>query len=256
MVDVLHDVAGELDVHDGADIHDFWLCRFPPDEVGGWGVHRHEQHQLAWVATGTATVVAPGGTWIATSARAIWLPSNCPHDIHVTRGSELICLYVWPDTCPLDWTTPTELAVGTLVRELLLELAEVDHGRPVSLAYATVLFEQFGRQEPPCRPTLPMPVDVRAAEVASGILADPASPRTLDGWAKAVAASPSTLQRAFLTDTTLTFSEWRARARLDAALPLLAAGASAEQVATRVGYASRSGFVDAYRRHFGHSCGP
>ncbi len=256
MVDVLNEITVELDVHDGADLHDFWLCRFSIGEVGAWGVHRHEQHQLAWVSQGTATVVAAGGPWIATSARAIWIPSNHPHDIHVGANSELICLYVWPQRCPLGWIDPTELTVGPLVRELLLELSSDAPGVPVSSACATVLFEQLGRHDPPTRPTLPMPTDDRAADVARAILADPASPRTLEDWAKAVAASPSTLQRAFVTETSLTFGEWRARARLDAALPLLANGVSAEQAAARVGYSSRSGFVDAYRRHFGHSFGP
>ncbi|HEX7096800.1 MAG TPA: AraC family transcriptional regulator [Acidimicrobiales bacterium] len=102
------------------------------------------------------------------------------------------------------------------------------------------------------RPTLPMPCDPRAVDVALGILRDPACRFTLEEWADAVGASPSTLRRAFLTETSLTFSEWRARARLDAALPLLADGMTSEQVALQVGYASRSGFVEAYRRHFGH----
>ena len=68
----------------------------------------------------------------------------------------------------------------------------------------------------------------------------------------APATSASTLRRAFVTETGLTFSEWRTRARLDAALPLLAARVSVGQVACQVGYASRSGFVDAFRRQFGH----
>lgn len=250
MVNVAH--AVRLDVHEGADEHPFWLCGFADGERGGWGVHRHEQHQMAWVARGTATVVAPGGAWIATSARAIWVPSNCPHDIHLAAGCELVCFYVWPDHCPLDWADPTEVAVTPLVRALMTEMREQVAEHAVPEPYAAVLFEQLARQTPPGRPTLPMPVDERAVDVALGILDDPGSTRTLDDWAKAVAASPSTLRRAFMAETSLSFTEWRARARLDAALPLLARGLSTEQVALRVGYASRSGFVDAYRRHFGH----
>jgi AraC-like DNA-binding protein len=246
----------EMIEHDDSDLHAFWLCRFEVGDTGGWGVHRHEQHQIAWVAQGTCTVVAPGGAWVATPARAVWVPSDCPHDIHIAPGAELFCLYLWPGHCPLSWCNPTELAVTPLVRELLLQIGKPGLGAPVGHAYATVLFDQFARQLPPRCPTLPMPGDARAADVARAILANPACGRTLEEWADAVATSASTLRRAFLTDTSMTFSEWRARARLDAALPLLANGLSTERVALRVGYASRSGFVDAYRRHFGHPPAP
>lgn len=242
--------------HAGQDVHEFWLCTFDVGESGGWGVHRHEQHQLAWVSHGTCTVVAPGGAWVTTPARAIWIPSDCPHDIHVAPGAALFCLYVWPQHCPLLWGRPSEVDVGPLVREVLLHIGRPGLGSPVPREYATVLFDQLAHQSPPNQPTLPMPTDPRAVDVAQAILADPACPRTLDEWAAAVAASPSTLRRAFLTETSLTFSEWRARARLDAALPLLAGGMRTEHVALQVGYASRSGFVDAYRRHFGHSPAP
>lgn len=242
--------------HADQDEHDFWLCAFEVGETGGWGAHRHEQHQLAWVSQGTCTVAAPGGAWVATPARAIWIPTDCPHDIHVAPGAALFCLYVWPQHCPLSWGRPSEVEVGPLVREVLLHIAQPGLGSPVPREYATVLFDQLARQTPPNRPTLPMPADARAVDVAQAILADPGCPRTLEEWAVAVAASPSTLRRAFLAETSLTFSEWRARARLDAALPLLASGMRPERVALQVGYASRSGFVDAYRRRFGHPPGP
>jgi AraC-like DNA-binding protein len=246
----------ELVDHEGSDLYDFWSCRFDRGEVGGWGVHRHEQHQLAWVLSGTCTVAAPGGAWVSTPARAVWIPSDCPHDVHIAPGAELVCLYVWPDRCPLTWSGPTELAVNPLVRELLHEIDDLGRDCPAADAYVTVLFDQFAGQPRPERPTLPMPSDPRAADVARAILADPSCRQSLDEWAGAVAASPSTLRRAFLAETSLTFSDWRARARIDAALPMLANGIGTEEVAAGVGYASRSGFIDAYRRHFGHLPAP
>lgn len=239
--------------HPGQDATSHWVCTFPDDETGAWGIHRHAQHQVAWVSTGSCTVVAPGGPWVATPSRAVWIPRDCPHDIHVTPGARLVCFYVWPDHCPLDWSVPCEVEVGPLAREVLLHLAPTTADTVAPIAYATVLFDQLARHAPLDRPTLPMPSDPRAADVARAILDDPSSPNTLEDWAHVVATSTSTLRRAFLSGTSLTFSEWRARARLDAALPLLARGDRTELVALQVGYASRSGFVAAYHRHFGQS---
>ncbi|GES29907.1 helix-turn-helix domain-containing protein [Streptomyces angustmyceticus] len=47
------------------------------------------------------------------------------------------------------------------------------------------------------------------------------------------------------------FGQWRTRVRLRAAMPLLAGGATVAAVAARVGYASPSAFVAAFRRAVG-----
>lgn len=241
--------------HAGSDELDFWICRFERGEAVSWGIHRHEQHQLVWTAEGSATVAAPGRAWIVTPAHAVWIPSECPHDVHVAAGAVLVCVYVWPRRCPLVVDGPTEMAIGPIARELLLHLdhAPADGRGDLADAYLAVLFDQLMEQPAVDRPTLPMPADPRAADVAIGLLADPACRYTVEQWADVVAASPSTIRRAFLAGTSLTFSEWRARARVEAALPLLADGISIAEVAERVGYGSRSGFVAAYRRHFGYT---
>jgi AraC-like DNA-binding protein len=53
----------------------------------------------------------------------------------------------------------------------------------------------------------------------------------------------------------MTFSRWRASARMRAALPLLAAGRPVSQVASEVGYDTASAFVAAFRRVTGTTPG-
>jgi AraC-like DNA-binding protein len=96
-----------------------------------------------------------------------------------------------------------------------------------------------------------MPDDQRAAEVAAGLLADPADERTLAEWGSQVGASGRTLARAFLTGTGITFGRWRRLARLQAALPQLAAGRAVGTVARHVGYQTPSAFVAAFRKETG-----
>jgi AraC-like DNA-binding protein len=89
------------------------------------------------------------------------------------------------------------------------------------------------------------------AVAAAGLLADPADGRTLAEWGGQVGASGRTLARAFLTGTGITFGRWRRLARLQAALPQLAAGRAVGTVARHVGCQTPSAFVAAFRKETG-----
>ncbi|WP_330229646.1 helix-turn-helix transcriptional regulator [Nocardia sp. NBC_00508] len=99
------------------------------------------------------------------------------------------------------------------------------------------------------------PGDPRARQVADALAADPADPRTLAEFAAAVAVSPRTLARLFVSETGLGFGQWRTQIRLAASLPLLAAGLPVARIAGRVGYATPSAYVAAFRRVVGVSPG-
>jgi AraC-like DNA-binding protein len=96
-----------------------------------------------------------------------------------------------------------------------------------------------------------MPADGRAGAVAAALLANPADGRTLAEWGRNVGASGRTLARAFLAGTGMPFAQWRRLARLQAALPQLAAGQAVATVARHVGYETPSAFVAAFRRETG-----
>ena len=100
---------------------------------------------------------------------------------------------------------------------------------------------------------LPLPTDRRAREVADFLLSDPADDRTLDELARDVRSSPRTLLRIFLTETGLTFNQWRAHARLQAAIIFLAEDQPIGRIAELVGYATPSAFAAAFRRVTGHT---
>jgi AraC-like DNA-binding protein len=70
-----------------------------------------------------------------------------------------------------------------------------------------------------------------------------------------VGASPRTLRRLLLAETGLTFGQWRAQARVRAAVAHLAAGLPVSVVARRVGYQTPSAFVHAFRRLTGTTPG-
>jgi AraC-like DNA-binding protein len=102
---------------------------------------------------------------------------------------------------------------------------------------------------------VPMPSDPRAVAVAEALLAAPADPRSLAAWGRGVGAAGRTLARLFDAETGMSFGRWRTNVRLRAAMLLLAEGEPVAVVAHRVGYATPSAFIAAFRRQLGATPG-
>jgi len=64
----------------------------PPGTRFDW--HTHEDHQLAWAASGVLTVLTADATWVLPPTRALWIPAGLPHEtasdggraVHARRG--------------------------------------------------------------------------------------------------------------------------------------------------------------------------
>lgn len=107
----------------------------------------------------------------------------------------------------------------------------------------------------PERSDLSDPSGAGPAMVVARLLArDPADQRSLEQWAAPLHLSGKTLQRDFHRVFGASFGQWRTRMRLDAAKVLLRVDPVAA-VARRVGYASPSSFVVAFRTAFGETPG-
>lgn len=240
--------------HEGSAVREAWTCAFAPDEPGGWGEHRHAQHQVVWTAAGSALVLAGGTSWVLPPSRAVFVPGGVPHDVVLRPPAALHCLYVWPDACPLPWTRPTVVEVSPLLRELLLAHGETGGDGPVGAPTLALVLHELGRGAV-ADDGLALPADDRAAVVAARLLDVPDDETPLVDWAARLRIGESTLRRAFVVGTGVTFTEWRSRVRLQAALPLLERGLPVAAVAARVGYGSVNGFGTAFRRRYGRSPG-
>ncbi len=226
--------------------------------------HRHPQHQIAWASRGVIAVEVGGGHWVLPPTRALWIPGETTHRTGALQGAAMRGIYVEPDRCPVAFTEPTLLRVGRLLHELFDHLtgsgnpgatpefvdldAELDPGQRHRAE--AVVFDLLEPVE--VIPVgAPLPTDPRARTVADALLRDPADDRTLSQFAPDAAASPRTLARLFLAETGITFGQWRTQIRLAASLPLLASGLPVARIAERVGYASPSAYVAAFRRAVG-----
>jgi AraC-like DNA-binding protein len=156
-------------------------------------------------------------------------------------------LYLRPDRAPTAFDRPTVLAVGSLLSALIAHLGRAELGDAERARAEAVLFDQLV-PAPVASVELALPTDERARRVADALLADPADDRDVVALARLAGTSPRTLHRLFHDATGCGLGEWRTRARVRAALELLAAGTPVAVVAGRVGYHTPSAFVAAFRR--------
>jgi AraC-like DNA-binding protein/quercetin dioxygenase-like cupin family protein len=238
--------AGLLDPPLGAAL----VGRFSLARGHRFDEHAHPTHQLAWAERGVLSIASGETTWVLPPTRALWIPANVPHTTAAATATAMHSLYLRPQRVPAGWTVPTVLAVGPLLAALVPHLGRPDlTGGERSRAEA-VLFDLLV-PAPVASVTLPWPSDERARRVADALLSAPAADVGTAGMARLAGTSVRTLDRLFRAETGCSPGDWRTRLRMRCALDLLAAGTPVGTVARRVGYATPSAFVAAFRRVLG-----
>lgn len=203
-----------------------------------------------------------------TDGEGVWIPAGYRHRGETLTESGTVAFPYWPDasvgggalTEPTRFEVPDEWQ-DWLIQHFNLQVTPLaGHGSsPDTIAD---LLRRGGTRPPaPARgdetelsvmlDPPPMPKATGARAVAEELLRSPALALTVKEWANRVLSSPRTLLRDFMTDTGLTFEQWRLRCRMSAAVELLAAEYDVDQVAARVGFASSGGFRRAFQQQFG-----
>lgn len=216
----------------------------------GIELHVHDSHQLALAARGVLTMSGVDRSWVLPHTRALWIPAGVRHSVAASEQTTMLSTYFAPANCPLKWDEPTVVNASGLLSELIAYLAQ-PHLHVAQRQRAEALIWDLMTPLPVTTLFTPMPNDTRARSVANALLDDVSNDRPLDAWGRNVGASGRTLARLFLAETGMGFERWRTTARLAAALPLLAAGMPVGTTARKVGYATASAFVAAFRREIG-----
>jgi AraC-like DNA-binding protein len=208
--------------------------------------HVHRMHQLAWASSGALTVVIDQRRWVLPPSMALWIPGGTWHTTVAMRATVMHGIYLSPEDVKVGWSAPTVLSVSPLADQLIRRLA-TDLSDDARVRAEGVLLDVL-RPAPMPDIALPMPNDDRALRTAEIFLSDPADRRSLDRLAHDAGTSPRTLLRVFLAETGMTFSQWRAQARVQLATAHLAEGTPVSRVAQLVGYTTPSAFAAAFRR--------
>jgi AraC-like DNA-binding protein len=213
--------------------------------------HDHAEHQLVYPSSGILYVRTDRGSWVVPPRRAVWLPAGIPHSHRAHGRTQMLTLPFPADICPLSAIEPTVLAVGQLLREVIIALAEGSTLGPDDRTDLHRIALRRLTPTPALRYHLPAPTDPRLRDVAAILADDPADERTLAELGRAAGASERTLSRLFRRDTGMTFPQWRAQLRLQHATLLLAEGSTVTSAATASGYSNVSAFIAAFRDAFG-----
>ncbi|MDQ7991122.1 MAG: AraC family transcriptional regulator [Propionicimonas sp.] len=213
------------------------------------GQFSHAAHELTWTAQGTLRVRAGGSTWPVDSLHALWLPAAVPHTVE--PSADALALPVWfdADDWPSPWPGPRAILRTAELDRLVRVIAQPGLNPPAAIAAARTTLHDLVAQ-PVCG-NLRLPSDRGARLVAEALVLDPGRGETLEEWGQLVHVSAKTLQRAFAAQAGLHFPRWRAELRLSTANSLLNGGETVQSTARRVGYASTSAFIVAYRRRYG-----
>jgi AraC-like DNA-binding protein len=217
--------------------------------------HVHPWGQLIYAATGVMRIRAAGRLWLVPPARAVWAPAGLEHEIWARGDFAMRTLYIAPSLAAALPGACLGLDVPPLLRELIVHIVGLGTLREGDKDHEALAQVTVGllKAPSPLPSSLPWPRDRRALAVAERLLADPAATAELSALGRGAGASGRTLQRLFLDETGLGFSEWRQRLRLLHAATLLGAGASVTEAGLEAGYASTSAFIAAFRKQLGRT---
>jgi AraC-like DNA-binding protein/quercetin dioxygenase-like cupin family protein len=217
--------------------------------------HRHADGQLLYPAAGVLATTTERGTWVAPANRVAWTPPGFEHhhraygrtDVRVVELSLALSASL-PDR-------PTVFSVSPLLREALLALTSGRELRPQARDRLRGVIVDELVDVPEESLYLPEPADDRLRAVTDLLHADPASPRTLAEFGRAVGASERTLSRLFQAELGMSFQQWRSLLRIQHALIRLAEGHTVTDTAARSGWANPTSFIEAFTAIVGQTPG-
>ena len=205
----------------------------------------HPVDELTWVTEGRVVLRIGNDTLIATPHRAIYVPAGLAHRVDQVANTAVRPLFI--SAVHLLGERPLTLPRTEALNRLAEPLVTPGESHTLGPAMAGLMdaLVPWVRSAAPALPQEP-----RARRIAQHILVAPGQPVTLSGLAASEGISARTVQRVFLRETGLSFSQWRTRCRLSAGADRLRDGASVTEAAEACGY-TPSTFIARYREEFG-----
>lgn len=225
--------------------------RWPAGSVTGW--HSHPRAQLLYATEGVMLVHSDAGAWVVPPNRALWMQAGLRHN--VVMSGDVLMRTAYVDTTAVRRLPAATgvITVSPLLRELLVQAVQLPPDGPLAQRdrrLIALLIDEL-RAAPALALYLPMPRDPRLQDICHSLMRHPNTPASAAQWARTAGVCERTLQRLFIKDTGMRFSQWREQARLLTALAAMAQGQKLIDVALDCGYASHSAFSAMFKRHFG-----
>lgn len=237
------------------EVTDGQILAFPHDYPAGHTIppHHHGRSQLLYVATGSIMANTTEGRWMVPPNYALWIPAGVEHAVSIFSSCAMKSVYISPDAILGLAEKVCVLGLTPLALNLMDEAMQIPGNVP-STPREHLLLELLIHEIPrlPEQPLgLPFPLEPKLAALCRRFLESPTAHATIDTWASELAMSRRTFTRTFARETGISFSVWRQRACLLAAVPRLSSGEPITIVALDLGYDSVSAFTTMFKRMLG-----
>jgi len=217
--------------------------------------HAHCWAQISIPMSHAVTVMATGRALVVAPMTAVWMPAGVVHQAYIEQSVHVCNLFVNPALVSNAPTGACTFQMTSFVCELLLHMLAIGKAEQQS-GYGQKLLEVLLETAEPApleTVSMRMPRDRRLRSIARAVLANPMDERSLEDWSQYVGASYRTLARHFVSETGLTFHEWKQTVCIIRAMKMLSLGTSVCHVAAEFGYASVGGFTTMFKRATGHT---
>lgn len=218
--------------------------------VSDW--HSHRRHQLIYAVEGQMMTQTSDVRWVVPAGYGFVVPADTPHRVIMKGEVHIQSLYIRADA-DTDLNTRGSVAemppllVGLIDAFSALENRDPDSPRAHHLQHLILLELE---RAPEARLALPLGDDPRLRRVCERLLAEPAHTGGIDHWANVAGMSRRSFTRMFQQDMGMSFGQWQQRMRCQYALRAMAGGENREQIAARLGYASKYALEAMMRRVF------
>ncbi|WDZ97832.1 helix-turn-helix transcriptional regulator [Herbaspirillum sp. WKF16] len=216
--------------------------------------HSHRRAQLLYGASGLMQVATGDGAWVVPQQHAVWIPAGKVHRSRMLLGVTTRSAYIEPHASPRAGDACQVLEVSPLLRQLLIESAQMNQHYPEDGRDGTLmrlLLHEIGRaRELPMH--IPLPRDAALAELCRGFMLAPGIQSRPGDWARRLHMSERTFGRRFREQTGMGFQEWRQRACVVLAVSRLAAGEAVTRIALDFGYERPAAFSTMFRKLAGY----
>lgn len=221
---------------------------YAPVGADGHAEHSHDCHLFLYVPIGHCVIFTSGRAHHLSPSVGLWMPAGVRHSARFDDDCLITPLGWDRDVLDLSPTDVREVGIDGPRKRLLFAALRCEDDPAPDVAARLI-------DGPYAKLPLPQPQSRTAQAVAQALHERPDDTRTATEWAETFFASDTSLRRAFLAETGVTFTQWRTRLRLNCSLDLLAQGQLVSAVAARVGFTSTNGFILAFRRHFAQTPG-
>lgn len=219
--------------------------------------HAHPRAQVIFAISGTMRVQTERNIWFIPPTQSVWIPPDVRHQVSFPDAVSLCNLFVEPLLAAGLPKSCIVFNVSPLLRELMRKAGYIGESYGADgpeYRIMQVIIDELELIEP-AKLNLPLGSDHRLMKVIGTMLDKPEDTRTLSEWSDMAGASGRTLARLFLSETGMTFGQWRTRLRLLIATEKLSQGASVGNVAFELGYLNTSAFIEAFRQVHGETPG-